>query len=407
MGPFSMVELVRFRNEWIGICGDLVLVVNDRGARMHIATHNGIYELPSQRITIGSTVFDPSTWFEPGPLANFSIYSDVDDAAKYVTRVLGDRLRGKRIGISFSGGKDSVTLAAVLKKVCEHVGCELYAIYIHMPFIEPVRYVKEVERIAKAVGVELTYGEPPRKIVAKYLIREGLPYRRARWCTYLKTRRLRQVAFNELKCNYVAIGDRIWENLKRFSRLSRLVLQEKLSSKKAIYPIAPATLCDTIGIARSLNALHVAYVEGCLRVSCLMCPYKSVIELSRYSIDNELEDPGFIHWILKREWRKWYADKGIAYEDFVGEALWRFVPKVAKMFLEVKKVSSNESETKYTHDEVRDGIAKFMINPGCCQRLGLEAVETVARVLSEGARPLYINVLELVKSVSRFSPRGC
>ncbi|NPA97199.1 MAG: phosphoadenosine phosphosulfate reductase family protein [Crenarchaeota archaeon] len=401
-----MVELIELDRRWLGICGDVLLIASRERAGFYIATSRGVYRLRPQVLSASGVSFDPMKWFEPGPLANFSIFSSLDEAVDYVAGIIGDKIRGKRIAVSFSGGKDSVALTAVLKEVCDRVGCEIYVIYIHMPFIEPRRFAEEAMRIGKKLGVDVVYGEPPRRLVKMYLVREGLPYRRARWCTYLKTRKLKNIAVNELGCDYIAVGDRIWENLKRFSRLAPVVIRRKLSVKKLLYPIAPATLCDVVNMATSLSAIHVAYREGCIRVSCLLCPYKSIVELSSYSIDKELEDPGLVYSVLKMEWRRWYSDRGIEYSEFAEEALWRFVPSVAKLFLNVKKAVGRE-DSEYSCEDIRRGIAMFMTARRRCTRVSIDKVEQIAKVLEALPDVPYIDIPRVASANEDRKVEGC
>ncbi len=389
-----MVELVKVSDSWVGVCGDVVLVVRGGKAEFGVATSDGVKRLSVTRLHLGQLVFDPKTWFEPGPLANFRVFRDLNDLRSFVSMCIGEKLRGKKVAISFSGGKDSTLLALVLKRVCEEVGCKAIAIYIHMPFIEPARYASEAERLAHSIGIDFVHDEPPRRLIAQYLWREGLPYRRARWCTYLKTRRLKHVA-KSLGADVIAVGDRVWENFKRFSRLANLVLQRKLAKKKSIYPVAAASMLDVVCELQSRGLVHSAYRRGCLRVSCLLCPYKSVIEVRERDIDAELEDPGFIHAVLKREWRLWYRDAGIGYDEFVREALWRFVPRVARLFLEVKNAVSRE-ETLLRVDELRKGFSSFWeVRAG--EYVGLASVKVVKELLDRGLKEAYIDVIDVVK----------
>jgi len=393
----GMVEFLEIgRGSWIGISSDLVhLVSKSQGEVYAIATSDGVYALEVNRIEFRNwgTVFDFAKWFEPGPLANFSLFPSVEELVEVLEPIARTIIEGKKILVCFSGGKDSSVALAVLKKMCDRVGCEVFAAYVHMPYLEPARFVEEAHKVSKVVGVDLLETEPPRKLVKKYLEREGLPYRRYRWCTYLKTRCLKEVA-KSIRADLVAVGDRMWENVKRYNRLSSLIRSGRIHKKRTLYPIALLPISDVTKIVNDLGVVHSAYLRGFLRVSCLMCPYKNVLEIAHSGLDSELEDPGLIESVLRREWRTWYRSAGIELEDFLNEALWRFVPRVAKLFHLVKRYAMEKGALLFKRDEVLKLLSQALLRP--CERVRIDVEKIINLQLTMNYGRLYIDVLELV-----------
>jgi len=335
------VELAPIDRGVLGVSSDVVYARVGGEEWFGLETRFGVFRWWSTVVEVGRWRLDLVQWFEPGIPAVYGALYRGSPMIEEVVKVLGPRLRGRTVVISFSGGKDSVAAAHVVSKICERWGLRAYAVYIHMPYLEPPAFIDEARRVASRLGLDLVVSEPPRRLVRRYLIEEGLPFRRSRWCTYLKTRRLREVA-RALGARYIVVGDRMWENVKRFRRLRPLVERMTLVKKGIVYPVAWATLLDTVSLARSLGCVHTAYLRGWSRVSCTLCPYKSLHELVN-ELDR-LEDPGLIEHVLRLEWRRWYRDQGIELRDFVEEALWRLAPRPARAMLAAKEVVSERGE---------------------------------------------------------------
>ncbi len=392
-----MVEFVELEHGlWIGVSSDLVYIVSEKlGEVPAVATENGVYRLDEcvMEFREENARFEFTKWFEPGPLSNFSIFPSVEELVAAIEPLVRDVVRNRRVVVSFSGGKDSAATLLAMKNLCERIGCEVIAAYIHMPYIEPRSFIDEARRIAKVVGVELVEDEPPRKLVRKYMLVEGLPYRRNRWCTYLKARKLREIA-RSMNAELMAVGDRMWENVKRFRRLAPMIRNGRIHRKRVLYPVAMLPLSDIITIVSDHGAIHGAYLSGLMRVSCILCPYKSVVEIASYDIDMELEDPGLIESVLMREWRLWYQRVGIDFDTFVKEALWRFVPRVAKMMYIVKQRALRNGELVFKRDELRRFVANAWRTKRRYTRIGLHDVLSL-ELQFDTSKP-YVNVLELL-----------
>ncbi len=290
------------------------------------------------KIMVGSSIVVPSSsyridfdqWFEYLPPLGFYTFSDLDKYIEFLEHVIGGLLRNRTVMISFSGGKDSYVSLLILSLLRKRVEFRLVAVYSHMPYLENNENSKMAEKICRDLDVEFIYVEPDKHVVKRYLENEGLPYRGIRWCTYLKTRPIR-VLRKRLSVDYMVSGDRIGEALKRFTRLLPSALKREFVKGKELRPAYTLTILDVVRICRETGYIHPDYLVGLPRVSCSYCPYKSLYEFSvtkKTGFEDYLED------ILRREYRVWYRDKGISWNDFVEKALWRYTPRAARAWNE-------------------------------------------------------------------------
>jgi len=289
----------------------------------HVAEGGGVLRIGDDAIVV-EELFDSRPWL-------FAKTIDAGSLHRYI-EFLEPRcgaLRGKRVVVAFSGGKDSAIAAYVASLLAQRLDYGVEAVYVHMPFLEPSENTLEAERIARRIGLELTVLEPPRKEVARELMRSGLPRAGSRICTYLKIAPLRWRR-KALGIDYEAVGDRVWEGGRRFDRLFLRVYLYGIfvSSRTGFTPIAPLTLIDVVELCRALGTVHSLYLRGVQRVACRLCPHKSIYEL--YAVKQSLEDPGLIESAMRRDWSARFRDLGIDYEDFVRFHLWRFKPRFAK-----------------------------------------------------------------------------
>ncbi len=209
----------------------------------------------------------------------------------------------------------------------------LVAVYSHMPILEPRENEDIARREAEKLDIEFYATRPEPRIVRRYLASEGLPYRSARWCTYLKTRPVRELR-KKLGLEYVVSGDRIVEAGKRFVRLVGLALRKKFVDGKQLRPTFTWTIFDVVKTCRLYGYSHPDYLAGLPRVSCSFCPYKSLHE---FALTRSTGFEDLVEKVLKREYRVWYEKRGIAWEDFVEQALWRYTPQAARIWNEVAK----------------------------------------------------------------------
>ncbi len=289
----------------------------------------------SIEVQINEYRFNIDNWIEPLTLCTFYTMKNIDNLVDLLEKTCKKYLENKKVLLSFSGGKDSTTSLIVLNKLRDRINFKLIACYTYIPFIENIQNLRYIEKISNKFDIRLEIIKPSRKIVLKYLKKYGLPYRRFRWCTYLKVRPLREF-MKKNNIEIYAIGDRATECEKRWERLKNYILNLKFITKREFRPIYTLTILDVIKTCREFNVVNPQYLEGFSRVSCTFCPYKTLPELY-LERESNVEDYGLIESVLRYEYEKWYKDKDIRYEDFVRDHLWRFVPNIAKMFMKVRE----------------------------------------------------------------------
>ncbi len=276
---------------------------------------------------------DLGQWFEELPRLGFYTFDSLDSYLSWLEGLLRGRVEGRRVAVAYSGGKDSFVALLVLSRLSGRLGFKLYAIYSHMPVLEPESNRDHARRTAERLGVEFVDVSPPERIVLRYLYSEGLPYRGARWCTYLKTRPLREEA-RRLNVDYMVRGDRLVEALKRMRRLYRAALEGKVVEGKQLRPTFTWTALDVVRIARGHGYSHPDYLRGLPRVSCSYCPYKALYE---FIATRETGWEHLLEEVLRREYRVWYEGRGVGWEDFTELMLWRYPPRAAKAWASVMR----------------------------------------------------------------------
>ncbi len=339
----------------ISSCMDITKVISyDEGiTKWFLWVEDFAYNVSSE-ICNGIYYVDDSTlffnkWFGEYPWIFCRLIDNLDEYVDFLHGIIGKQLEGKNLVLSFSGGKDSTAILLILLKLMEKINFRLRAIYVHMPYLEPEYNIRFIERLAKRLSVDITITSPPKSIIRKYLFEEGLPYRRERWCTYLKVKPIKDY-IRKSNVDVHAIGDRVWEASKRHEKLSAKLLKGKFIEGRKFYPIAPLTLIDVITIAKENKIIHPDYLMGATRVSCYYCPYKSIFELKL--LRPQIEDPGLIDEVLKREWKRWY--KKICFENFKKYHLWRYVPTIAKLLHKAKdRLKNEDSKEKMTLGEIK------------------------------------------------------
>jgi len=295
-------------------------------------------------IKFDNYVLDISQWFETIVYSIFQTFENLDNYIQLLRDVLGKVIEGKSIILSLSGGKDSTAALITLLKLQEYVNFRLYVCYTYMPFLENIETLKFIDYVHEKLGIEIEILSPPKNIVVKYLKKFGLPYRRSRWCTYLKVRPLREF-MKKHNIQFRVVGDRFTECEKRWKRLLLHVLKQEFYSKKEIRPTFTFTLIDVVKLCKMYNLVNPQYLQGFSRVSCVFCPYKTLYELKLEKIDN-VEDPGFIESIIKQTYSKWYKNV-CELNEFIDYNLWRYVPNVAKMFIKFRNYIRNCKEVNF------------------------------------------------------------
>ena len=292
-------------------------------------------------IGVGEYRIDLGKWVEEMPILPFYTVQDGDSYARFLAPILKPFLEGKTVVAAFSGGKDSYATLYILTLMRSYVNFKLLAVYSYMPFLEPEENISIAEEAAKKLGVELHIVQPDKHILRWYLIREGLPYRRVRWCTYLKTRPMRKFV-RSIGADFFVSADRLVEAGKRLFRLIGHAKRKRFVAGKNLRPTYMLTIFDVVKLCRESGYIHPDYLRGLQRVSCSYCPYKPLHE---FSATRETGAESFLLDVMRREYVKWYAKWGIEEKDFVNNALWRYVPRAAKAWIEVMKFIERFAES--------------------------------------------------------------
>lgn len=278
--------------------------------------------------------------YEPPSIPRGCTRAGVEERVEEFARRYGDVLRGRRVMADLSGGKDSTASLILLTYVRETVGFDLTAVYVHFPFLEPPENKSFVEKIAEKLDVELKVVEVDRRRVLFYLLREGLPRRGVRWCTYLKTRALRS-AKKELRADFEAKGDRMQEAGKRMRRLSEMMRKNVFIEGRTINLVYDLSLLDVAEILHREGLIHPHYRLGLPRVSCKYCPYRSLYEL-KVSENQATENEDLISYVLERSYQRLYSHMS-DFETFMRYHLWRFEPSIAKLRLGLSPSSEGQA----------------------------------------------------------------
>ncbi|NOZ88861.1 MAG: phosphoadenosine phosphosulfate reductase family protein [Crenarchaeota archaeon] len=281
----------------------------------------------------GGLGFAPvASWVLSPPYVHARAVGDLDEYARWLARLVGRELRGRRVLLGFSGGKDSVAALLTLLKLQEYVSFRLHVVYIHIPFLEAPRNIEFVERVASKTGVEIEILSAPRRDMKTLLKWKGMPRRGYRYCTVYKAKPMRRMRKEDPRLVEV-IGDRLTESPKRFERLSKAAAARVVLAGRKFRPTYLFTLLDVVSIVRRSGLIHPDYLEGLPRVACSLCPYKALYEF--YTLP-ALEDEALIEKVLEKMWRKWYQWTSL--EVFREQRLWRFSALAAKPLLYAKQL---------------------------------------------------------------------
>ncbi len=328
---------------------------------------------------IGDVRLPLRLWLLSAPYVHAYTFTTLEEHVERVARSVGRELRGRRVVLGYSGGKDSTAALLVLLRLVERLGIKLDVMYIHMPFIESPRNVRFVEEVARRLGINIEIVEAPRKKMKSYLLWRGLPRRGDRWCTFFKVKPMREYRKRHRGALEV-VADRIMEAPKRLEKLAAPAARHEYLSGRKFRPTFLMTLLDVVKVVRDAGLVHPAYLDGLPRVACTLCPFKALHE---FRIVEELEDPGLIETVLRKEHRKWYSE--IPWEDFTRHHLWRYPRREALQVYRAKTIlesmlEKGELETVRAA-EVEEGYRSLWVKtlPGAPL---LNPPDVAARVLS-------------------------
>lgn len=272
-----------------------------------------------------------------------------EERLKRAAELIGEKLEGRKVMVDFSGGKDSTLNLLFLKQLSEIVSFRIFPIYVHVPYLEPPENVDYAERIAGKMGYDLEVVEPNRRQVLFFLFRHGLPRRGQRWCTYMKMRALRE-ARKRVSPDYEARAERVAESGKRAEKLSKAYARTAFLSGTSLNLVYDLGIEQIASILQEHELVHPHYLDGLPRVSCSLCPYRSLYELE-LSSKYRLEDEGLIEDVAFSLYRRFYSVR-VSWEEFWAYRLWRFSPSVALTRL-VERAQTNP-EKRLSLEEARE-----------------------------------------------------
>ncbi len=284
-------------------------------------------EADHERLFIGK-------WVEGIPYLHIKTFDDLEEVVKLIAKRVKTYLEGRTLVLTYSGGKDSTAALIISLKLQEYIDFKLRVMYVFMPYLEALRNIKFVDFVSKRLGINIEVVEPKRRYVKKMLRWLGLPRRGNRWCTYFKVRPIRKVVRGNPNV-IEGVADRIFESPKRALRLLKRLKDGFIASKKKFTPVEFMPIIDIMDIVRKYDLIHPAYKDGLPRVSCSLCPYKTLYE---FNVREDIEDEGFIEEVLRKEHSKGKVYSRIPLEDFLEHALWRFKPITAYRLYKLKNI---------------------------------------------------------------------
>lgn len=298
--------------------------------------------------------YNGGTWFfrahyEPPTLSSSALEETFEERLKRAAELIGGKISGRKVMVDFSGGKDSTLNLLSLKILNDYVSFQVIPVYVHMPYLEPPESIDHAQRIAGKLGYELEVVEPSRRLMLFFLTREGLPRRSSRWCTYLKTRALRE-ARKSISPSYEARAERIAESGKRAERLSKSFSRSAFLAGSTLNLVYDLGIQHVARLLRAYGLIHPHYLDGLPRVSCSLCPYRSLYEL-KLSAAYPLEDVGVVEHAAMLLYRRLYSPR-LAWEEFWEYHLWRFAPSLALQRLKERDYADRCS--KISLHEVRE-----------------------------------------------------
>ncbi|KSW11300.1 hypothetical protein CF15_00025 [Pyrodictium occultum] len=295
-------------------------------------------------------------WLLSPPYVHARAVPDLDEYARMLARWVGRELRGRRVLLGFSGGKDSMAALAVLLRLQEYIDFKIHVMFVHIPFLESPRSVEFVEKAAARLGVEVDMRAAPRREMKSLLKWKGMPRRGYRFCTMYKARPMREERKKDPRLLEV-VGDRLTESPKRFERLSKAAANRVVLAGRKFRPTYMFTLADIVEVVRGLGLVHPDYLDGVPRVACTLCPYKALHEFEKLP---PLEDPELIEKVLEKTWRRWYSWTSL--EVFREQHLWRFGSGEARLLLNAKKaVESAEGLEEVSSREVAEAYRRVWL----------------------------------------------
>jgi len=286
---------------------------------------------------------------------------DVDEYVDFLMSQIYEYIKNKKILLSYSGGKDSNASLIILKKLQELIDFDLYVVYVHMPFLDSEKSIDEARNIINRIGFDLIVLEADRELIQKRIEEERLPYRGFRWCTYQKIKPLRKFK-KENDIDYEVINDRAFETFKRLESFVAYAMQRRFISGKKFRPIYPLTFLDIVKINREYKLVHPDYLNANTRVSCALCPYRSLLEINHINMTKIAGDHRLYN-ILRRLYQTYYSNY-VTYDYYISYGMWRYGRHQTEQIIKFRNFILNSSDTHgENHTLSKKEVLKYLKSP--------------------------------------------
>ncbi len=185
---------------------------------------------------------------------------------------------GRRGVVGFSGGKDSLLTLHLL----EEVNSDPLVIYVHIPYADTEVTRDFVYRVCSRLGFSLEVVEYSLDRLLNYLEILGIPVRGFRWCTPLwKLAPMFKLIKERYSLDKIVsyTGSRRYETFRRSIRPPTYIDSEAGVLSHCIPYNFPKLLEYLYLWYRARTILHPDYYRGFERISCVMCPHRTCLEL--------------------------------------------------------------------------------------------------------------------------------
>ncbi len=233
----------------------------------------------------------------------------IDERIRKIRKVVEyfEKKHNRKGILSFSGGKDSL-LALSLLCIAES---NMDVVHVHIEHGDPQGLEEYVDYIENKLGVKIVRLYSTWDLVEKYLKFLNMPTRGFRWCTpLLKFTKILKYIKDKYGFDRVVsyVGSRKSETIKRSLRPATYIDSEAGLLTHAVCYKFPKLLEYLYLWYDAKVRLFTDYMIGIERLSCIVCPFKSCLEIKlcerRYYEDFEKWKPHIyrlLRTIVKRD----------------------------------------------------------------------------------------------------------
>ena len=329
IGNYAVANLPKLARTFVIHRGDLVEAdLPSKGEYVAICTSNGLYQgvgevirgkrvrvLKAWRAVRYVEYARRSTWKDAVKANRDWIERREEAAASFLEEVYSKGGYGRKVFLSFSGGKDSLACYLITERALGEV-----PLLFNDTGIEAPHTVDYVRRFVEEKGLKLIVASGGRKFF-KSLKVFGPPARDYRWCCKVVKlapimRAVRESFGTGITLSIV--GQRKYESLKRAAS-PRVWVNPWMTDLISASPIQEWSSLEIWMYLTSMRArVNPLYFMGFDRIGCWLCPS---CELAEFNLVSRLYPD------LWREWegylKRWAESRGLP-EDWVKYGLWRW-----------------------------------------------------------------------------------